>query len=161
MEVTGPFGATFLMPNDPSANIIMICTGTGSAPFRAFTERRRRAMPEAPGRLVLFFGARRPEELPYFGPLQKVPARLLTQHLCFSRVQGQPRSYVQDRIREHAASLAPLLSAGATSVYICGLKGMESGVDDAFAHVCREAGLDWASLKTETRASGRYHVETY
>jgi benzoyl-CoA 2,3-dioxygenase component A len=42
VQVTGPFGATFLMPNDPSANILMICTGTGSAPFRAFTERRRR-----------------------------------------------------------------------------------------------------------------------
>ncbi len=31
--VTGPFGATFLMPNDANANLIMICTGTGSAPF--------------------------------------------------------------------------------------------------------------------------------
>src|SRR5476649_513035 len=43
LEVTGPFGATFLMPDDATANIIMICTGTGSAPFRGFTERRRRA----------------------------------------------------------------------------------------------------------------------
>ena len=41
IDRTGPFGATFLMPNDPQANIIMICTGTGSAPFRAFTERLR------------------------------------------------------------------------------------------------------------------------
>src|SRR5215467_13190875 len=47
VDVTGPFGATFLMPNDPSTNIIMICTGTGSAPFRGFTERRRRATPDA------------------------------------------------------------------------------------------------------------------
>jgi benzoyl-CoA 2,3-dioxygenase component A len=34
VQVTGPFGATFLMPNDPAANLLMICTGTGSAPFR-------------------------------------------------------------------------------------------------------------------------------
>jgi hypothetical protein len=33
------------MPNDAQANVIMICSGTGSAPFRAFTERRRRAAP--------------------------------------------------------------------------------------------------------------------
>jgi benzoyl-CoA 2,3-epoxidase subunit A len=39
VALTGPFGATFLMPNDPQANIIMVCTGTGSAPFRAFTMR--------------------------------------------------------------------------------------------------------------------------
>jgi benzoyl-CoA 2,3-dioxygenase component A len=149
------------MPNDSAANIIMICTGTGSAPFRAFTERRRRAMPQAPGRLLLFFGARRPEELPYFGPLQKVPVRLLTQHLCYSRLPGTPKHYVQDRIRLEREIVANLLPESATHVYICGLKGMESGVDEAFADVCRAATIDWAALKAEMRASGRYHVETY
>ncbi|MBV9077248.1 MAG: benzoyl-CoA oxygenase, partial [Methylobacteriaceae bacterium] len=161
VEVTGPFGATFLLPNDPSATIVMICTGTGSAPFRAFTERRRRAMPTAPGRLLLFFGARRPEELPYFGPLQKVPATLLAQHLCYSRVPGEPKTYVQDRIRAEAATLAGLVGRPETHVYICGLKGMEAGVDEAFADVCRAAALDWTALKAEMRGSGRYHVETY
>ncbi|WP_159008550.1 benzoyl-CoA 2,3-epoxidase subunit BoxA [Bradyrhizobium sp. S69] len=161
IEVTGPFGATFLMPNDPSANIVMICTGTGSAPFRAFTERRRRAMPEAPGRLLLFFGARRPEELPYFGPLQKVPETILGKHLCYSRVPGKPRVYVQDRIRTEASQMAALLSDSRTHVYICGLRGMESGVDEAFADACRSASVDWAALKPEMRENGRYHVETY
>ncbi|WP_424627780.1 benzoyl-CoA 2,3-epoxidase subunit BoxA [Bradyrhizobium sp. SYSU BS000235] len=161
VEVTGPFGATFLMPDDPSAHIIMICTGTGSAPFRGFTERRRRAMPDAPGKLMLFFGARRPQELPYFGPLQRVPAKLLTQHLCYSRVPNEPRVYVQDRIRSEMASVAELLRNEGTHVYICGLKGMESGVDEAFADTCRAASIDWADLKRAMRESGRYHVETY
>jgi benzoyl-CoA 2,3-dioxygenase component A len=161
VQVTGPFGATFLIPNDPAANIIMICTGTGSAPFRAFTERRRRAMPQSSGRLLLFFGARRPEELPYFGPLQKVPARLLGQFLCYSRVPETPKTYVQDRIRVESDLVASLLREPATHVYICGLKGMESGVDEAFADVCRHAATDWAALKSEMRVGGRYHVETY
>jgi benzoyl-CoA 2,3-dioxygenase component A len=143
------------------ANVIMICTGTGSAPFRAFTERRRRAMPQAPGKLLLFFGARRPEELPYFGPLQKVPPRLLTQHLCYSRVAGAPKTYVQDRIRVESEMVGNLLREPATHVYICGLKGMESGVDEAFADVCRHAAIDWNAVKGEMRANGRYHVETY
>lgn len=161
VDVTGPFGATFLHPNDPAANIIMICTGTGSAPFRAFTERRRRAMPDAAGRLLLFFGARRPEELPYFGPLQKVPDRLLGKHFCYSRVPGEPRVYVQDRIRTEAAAVAKLLGDANTHVYICGLKGMETGVDEAFADACRGASVDWAALKIAMRDNGRYHVETY
>jgi benzoyl-CoA 2,3-dioxygenase component A len=161
VEVTGPFGATFLHPNDPAANVIMICTGTGSAPFRAFTERRRRAMPDAPGRLLLFFGARRPEELPYFGPLQKVPEKLLGKHFCYSRVPGQPRVYVQDRIRSEAATVSALLKDANTHVYICGLKGMETGVDEAFADVCRGASTEWTALKAAMRETGRYHVETY
>ncbi len=161
VEVTGPFGATFLLPNDPAANIVMICTGTGSAPMRAFTERRRRAMPDAAGRMLLFFGARRPQELPYFGPLQKVPDKLLGKYLCYSRVPGEPRTYVQDRIRTEAAQIAALLDDARTYVYICGLKGMETGVDEAFADACRHAGMDWAALKTAMREGGRYHVETY
>ncbi|MGH8832644.1 MAG: benzoyl-CoA 2,3-epoxidase subunit BoxA, partial [Polaromonas sp.] len=42
VQVIGPFGASFLMPNHPRSNIVMICTGTGSAPMRAMTEWRRR-----------------------------------------------------------------------------------------------------------------------
>ncbi|MCP1335862.1 benzoyl-CoA 2,3-epoxidase subunit BoxA [Futiania mangrovi] len=161
VQVTGPFGGTFLMPNDPSANIVMICTGTGSAPFRAFTERRRRAMPGAPGKLILYFGARTPGELPYFGPLKKVPPALMEQHLVYSRVPDSPKEYVQDRMRVNGEALSGLLTSDRTHIYICGLKGMETGVDEALADICRKHGLDWATIKPVMRASGRYHVETY
>ena len=161
VEVTGPFGATFLMPNDTQANIIMICTGTGSAPFRAFTERRRRAMQNAAGKAIMFFGARTPQELPYFGPLQKVPNSLLEKHLVFSRVPGSDKEYVQDRMRTEAGTVAALLQSPATHIYICGLKGMEAGVDEALADICRKTGQDWSKLKPEMRAQGRFHVETY
>lgn len=161
VSVTGPFGATFLMPNDPAADIVMICTGTGSAPFRAFTERRRRAAPGAEGKLVMFFGARTPQELPYFGPLQKVPASLLEQHLVFSRLPGRPKEYVQDRMRASAPRLADLLRSERTHVFICGLKGMEAGVDAALADICAAHALDWTDLKARMRSEGRYHVETY
>lgn len=161
VQLTGPFGATFLKPGDPNADILMICTGTGSAPFRAFTERRRRAMPDAAGKLVMFFGARTPEELPYFGPLQKVPASVLEQHLVYSRVAGRPKEYVQDRMRAQGDRVAELLRKPLTHVFICGLRGMETGVDEALADICRAHGLSWAELKPEMRTSGRYHVETY
>ncbi len=161
VDLTGPFGATFLMPTDPEADIIMICTGTGSAPFRAFTEHRRRSMPDSPGKLHLYFGARRPEELPYFGPLKKVPKSLLVQDLVFSRIPGEPKEYVQDRMRKRADALAGLLAKDKTHIFVCGLKGMEAGVDEAFADICRNVGLDWQQLKPRLRDEGRYHVETY
>ena len=161
VQVTGPFGATFLMPDDPSANIIMICTGTGSAPFRGFTERRRRTMRDAPGRMMLYFGARRPEELPYFGPLQKVPDGLLRKHFAYSRVPGEAKTYVQDRMRATAEEMLIFLKNARTHIYICGLKGMETGVDEAMADICRSSEMDWASLRADMRAQGRYHVETY
>jgi benzoyl-CoA 2,3-epoxidase subunit A len=161
VEVTGPFGSTFLMPNDPTANIVMICTGTGSAPFRGFTEWRRRTMPDAEGRLLLFFGARRPEELPYFGPLQKVPDTLLRKHFAYSRVPGERKTYVQDLMRREAASIGALMKSDRTHIYACGLKGMEQGVEAALDDVCLEAGLVWADLRKTMCETGRYHVETY
>ena len=39
MSVAGPVGKTMLLPKDPNADVIMIATGTGIAPFRAFLHR--------------------------------------------------------------------------------------------------------------------------
>ena len=158
--VTGPFGSTFLMPDDRDCNLIMICTGTGAAPFRAMTERRRRN-PPWDSRMLLFFGSRTPGELPYFGPLKKLPDRLLRKELVFSRLKDQPKEYVQDRIRMCRTEVVDLLRQKNTYVYICGLKGMETGVDEALADVCKSADMDWKTLLDGMRQQGRYHVETY
>ena len=50
VKVVGPYGASFLMPNHPGSTLLMVCTGTGSAPMRAMTERRRRRMRARRGR---------------------------------------------------------------------------------------------------------------
>ena len=162
VQVAGPFGASFLMPNHPGANIIMICTGTGSAPMRAMTERRRRRMAlKEGGELLLFFGARTPEELPYFGPLMKLPKELIDVQLAFSRVPEKQKEYVQDRMRASSDKVARLLGDKNTFVYLCGHKQMEEGVDSAFAEVCNAHAKDWTRLRGDLRGAGRYHVETY
>ena len=161
VQVTGPFGATFLMPNDSDARILMICTGTGSAPMRAFTMQRQRMGCADRGRMTMFFGARAPESLPYFGPLKKVPHSLLQQHLVFSRMPGQPREYVQDRMRAETGAVAGMLGDPSTHIYICGLKEMEDGVELALTQIARTIGQEWNSLRATMRDAGRYHVETY
>jgi len=161
VQVTGPFGATFLMPNHPEANIIMICTGTGSAPFRAMTEYRRRHMSSAPGELVLYFGARTPGELPYFGPLNKLSGKLIDKQLVFSRLPDVPKEYVQDRMLVQGDKLTQLLKSEHTHIYICGLKNMEKGVESAFDTICGNKGMNWETIKGAMRKTGRYHVETY
>ncbi|MCF3948763.1 benzoyl-CoA 2,3-epoxidase subunit BoxA [Acidiphilium sp. AL] len=161
IEVIGPFGATFLMPDDPDADIVMICTGTGSAPFRGFTERRRRTASTPRGRLHLYFGARTPGELPYFGPLQRLPETLIVKELVYSRIPEQPREYVQDRMRSRSASLAALLAKDTLHIYICGVHGLESGAEAALTDIAANAGLDWSALRARMRAEGRFHVETY
>jgi benzoyl-CoA 2,3-dioxygenase component A len=178
VQVTGPFGTSFLMPNHSKSHLVMICTGTGSAPMRAMTEWRRRqrtatgasrggAWGQASsgnfegGKLMLFFGARTQEELPYFGPLQNLPKDFIDIHLSFSRTPGAPKRYVQDAMRERAADLAPLLADPDTYFYVCGLKAMEEGVVLALRDVAEQAGLDWETLGAALKREGRLHLETY
>jgi benzoyl-CoA 2,3-dioxygenase component A len=162
VKVVGPYGASFLMPNHPGSSILMVCTGTGSAPMRAMTERRRRRIGlKEGGELTLFFGARTPGELPYFGPLMKLPKDFIDINLAFSRLPDQPKHYVQDLIRARGERVARMLNDENCYIYICGLKGMEKGVEEAFADACRASGTDWHTLLPELRAQSRYHVETY
>ena len=191
VQVIGPFGASFLMPNHPKSHIVMICTGTGSAPMRAMTEWRRRlrarasagpsqasATPSGGGRdagadwglhsgkfeggkLMLFFGARTQEELPYFGPLQNLPKDFIDINFAFSRTPGQPKKYVQDAMRERAADLAQLLGDANSYFYVCGLKSMEEGVVLALKDIATLAGLDWEPLGATLKRDGRLHLETY
>jgi benzoyl-CoA 2,3-epoxidase subunit A len=164
VQVIGPFGVSFLMPNHPKSSIVMICTGTGSAPMRAMTEWRRRLRKSGKfegGKLMLFFGARTKEELPYFGPLGNLPRDFIDINFAFSRTPGDPRRYVQDLMRARAADLAPLLSDPNAYFYVCGLKAMEDGVVLALRDVAREAGLDWDATGASLRRDGRLHLETY
>jgi benzoyl-CoA 2,3-epoxidase subunit A len=147
VNIVGPFGSTFLMPNHPQANLLMICTGTGSAPMRGFTERVRREAQakKSHGKLMLFFGARTQGELPYFG----------------SRTPNEPKKYVQDVMIERASDVAALLKDEQTYIYVCGLKGMETGVLEALETIAKQAGMDWQAQALTMKSQGRIHFETY
>jgi benzoyl-CoA 2,3-dioxygenase component A len=186
VQVVGPFGASFLMPNHPRSHVVMICTGTGSAPMRAMTEWRRRLRRTAAGpsqggaapsggseawghdagkfesgKLMLFFGARTQAELPYFGPLQSLPKDFIDTHFAFSREVGKPKRYVQDAMRERAADLAAMLADPNAYFYVCGLKAMEEGVVLALRDIATQAGLDWDVVGSTLKQEGRLHLETY
>jgi benzoyl-CoA 2,3-dioxygenase component A len=164
VKVIGPFGASFLMPNHPKSSIVMICTGTGSAPMRGMTEWRRRLRQSGKfesGKLMLFFGARTQQELPYFGPLQNLPKDFIDINFAFSRAVNQPKKYVQDLMRERTADLAPLLADPHAYFYVCGLKSMEEGVLLALQDIVEKAGMNWEQTKQSLKQNGRLHLETY
>jgi benzoyl-CoA 2,3-epoxidase subunit A len=164
VDVIGPFGSSFLMPNHPKSHIVMICTGTGSAPMRAMTEWRRRLRQSGKfdgGKLMLFFGARAQAELPYFGPLQQLPKDFIDIEFCYSRETGQPKRYVQDAMRERAADLAAMLKDPNAYFYVCGLKAMEEGVVLALKDIASTAGMNWESIGADLKTQGRLHLETY
>jgi benzoyl-CoA 2,3-dioxygenase component A len=139
--VAGPYGASFLMPNHPGAKLLMICAGAGAAPMRAMTERRRRRLGRAEGgSILLFFGARRRSELPYFGPLKRLPKELVETELCFSREPDVPRARA-DRMQARREAVGTRRRRRVH--FLCGHKRMEQGVFEQWPRIAQGRGLDY------------------
>jgi len=164
VAITGPTGKTLLLPDDPASNLILVATGTGIAPFRAFLRRIYLELPEWTGAVYLFFGVRTEAECLYrseFEALRGRPGYRLV--FAFSREQTTSdgrRLYVQHRMAERIGELRDLFSQRNTYLYICGLKGLEEGIEAVFMD---EARPDSASLNSfqEMRKAGRILIETY
>lgn len=126
----------FKLPITSKTPLIMVAAGTGLAPFRAFLSERVQVQKigKEIGQMVLFFGCRNPnEDFIYREELAEMQAvlgdklRLVT---AFSRAEGSPRQYVQDRVSELGNDVVKMIDEGA-SFYICGRAGMAREVEKA------------------------------
>ena len=115
----------------------------------------------AQGKLLLFAGARTPEDLPYGGELLSLSPDFIGVHTAFSRQAGAPKRHVQDAMRERSADLVPLLQDRNTFFYVCGVKGMEEGAVMALRDAAMRAGMGWNALSASLKEQGRLHIETY
>jgi benzoyl-CoA 2,3-dioxygenase component A len=162
VRLTGPFGATFLLPEDPEARLLMICTGTGIAPMRGMIERRIGQGTAGKERIMLIYGGRTLADLPYLADLQKqADAGLIKLFIALSREGDTPRRYVQDVIAEQSEIIDPLFQRSDSHVYLCGLVAMEAPVIDALSQGLERRGEDAGPSLDRMRREGRLHVETY
>merc|ERR1712003_31944 len=63
--------------------------------------------------------------------------------------------------REYKDELWELMQKPNTHIYMCGLKGMESGMEECFGPVAEKNGLNWKEFAKEMKKTHRYHVEVY
>lgn len=161
VKITGPVGESFLMPESPDVPLLMICTGTGIAPMRGMIRRRLRRDGERGGPMLLLYGARSRDELPYAEELESCDAAHVELHTALSRVPGVPKRYVQQLVTESAARIAEFVLQRGACIYVCGLSAMEHEVDAALAQAIGCAGGDWNAVRTALVEQGRYHVEVY
>jgi benzoyl-CoA 2,3-dioxygenase component A len=160
-HVTGPVGDTFLMPDDPGVPLLMVCTGTGVAPMRGMIQRRLRLGCARREDLMLVYGGRRPDELPYLEELASRRAEQLDLNIGYSRVAGTPRTYVQDLLLARRVDVAYLMRDRGACLYLCGLRSMELGVKQALAEILGLTDESWEHYSRRLAASGRFHVEVY
>lgn len=121
----------FKLPLTSTTPIIMIASGTGIAPFRAFLQERIRlqSMGREIGKSVLFYGFRNQGEYLYESEIQNARALLgpsFTIVTARSR-EGEP-CYVQDRVRERFGEVKDMLLQQNAVLYVCGSANMGHGV---------------------------------
>ncbi|MDG2955214.1 assimilatory sulfite reductase (NADPH) flavoprotein subunit [Bisgaard Taxon 10/6] len=155
----------FRLPQDHGKPIIMIGSGTGIAPFRAFLQQR--AADEADGKNWLIFGNQHfaLDFLYQAEWLQFAKDGFLNKYsFAWSRDQKE-KIYVQHKIRENAADIWQWIQDGAY-IYVCGDAGrMAKDVDKALLDVIAQQGKLSAEEAEEfldgLREDKRYQRDVY
>ncbi len=170
LKITGPVGKEMLLPADETATIIMMATGTGIAPFRAFLWRMFKEQHENyqfRGLAWLIFGVPKTANILYKEDLEKLAAEFpdnfrLTYAISREQQNAEGgRMYIQHRVAENAEEMWQLMQSQKTHTYMCGLKGMESGIEEALSNLATQNGTSWSDFQKRMKKEHRWHVETY
>ena len=173
VKITGPVGKEMLLPEDEEANVIMLATGTGIAPMRTYLRRmfepseREKNGWQFRGKAWLLMGVPTTPNLLYDDDFNRYVSEFpenFRYTKAISREQQNAnggRMYIQDRVSENAEEIFSWIENPKTHVYMCGLRGMEPGIDEAMTAAATAKGLNWAELRPQLKKADRWHVETY
>jgi ferredoxin--NADP+ reductase len=173
VKITGPVGKEMLLPEDEEANVIMLATGTGIAPMRTYLRRmfepseREKNGWHFRGKAWLLMGVPTTPNLLYDDDFNRYVSEFpenFRYTKAISREQQNAnggRMYIQDRVSENAEEIFSWIENPKTHVYMCGLRGMEPGIDEAMTAAATAKGLNWAELRPQLKKADRWHVETY
>ncbi|CAI5481449.1 unnamed protein product, partial [Closterium sp. Yama58-4] len=170
VKITGPVGKEMLMPIDQNATIIMLGTGTGIAPFRSFLWRmffEKHDDYKFTGLAWLFLGVPTSSSLLYREEFEKMKEKFpknFRLDFAVSREQTNAKGekmYIQTRMAEYANELWSLFKKDNTYTYMCGLKGMEKGIDEIMTSLAEKDGINWLEYKKQLKKNEQWNVETY
>ncbi|QRN41474.1 MAG: assimilatory sulfite reductase (NADPH) flavoprotein subunit [Neisseriaceae bacterium] len=155
----------FRLPNNSSVPIIMIASGTGIAPFRAFMQERKNT--NATGQNWLIFGNQKvTDDFLYQVEWQNWYKQGLLNKisLAWSR-QRLNKVYVQHKLEQEAETLWRWLQKGA-HIYVCGAANtMAKDVEQKLLQIIQDKGYltedDAEEYLNELRMTDRYQRDVY
>lgn len=148
LKVTGPSGRRYLLPvNKEEFNYVFFATGTGIAPFRGMIMELFEA--GITNEVALVFGCPYRTDLIYPKFLNEMEEKHENFHYIKmisreDRRDNGSKYYVQTAIEDRPDILDPILSKENTLIYICGMKGMESGI---YHNLAKRGHMGYLRLK--------------
>jgi ferredoxin--NADP+ reductase len=161
ITITGPYGLPFEVPAEPEAKLILIGTGTGIAPFRAFVKHLYRDVSTFRGRVWLFHGARSGLDLLYMNEGNNDLAQYYDRETFEAFRVLSPRPNWADpiawdqAIAERADELWRMIGEPETYVYVAGLEKIRPELDRVFARLAGSPEK-WERRRAELAAGGRW-----
>lgn len=164
--LTGPYVSPFKMPLDNRANLLMVGTGTGIAPFRAFAQLIYERRGDWNGQVRLFYGGRSGLDLMYANDEASDLGNYYDAKTfkAFKALGTRPlmtsAQALEHGLREHAAEAWHLLKQPNTYVFISGLGKIALVFERVMADQAGSAA-DWSSLKERLTEEGRWSELIY
>lgn len=161
ITMAGPYGLAFEIPEEMDANLILIGSGTGIAPFRAFVKHLYKNVPGWRGTITLFYGARSGLELLYMNEERDDFSQYydIDTFQAFKALSPRPSWSAsidwEGALGPRSESLWNLLGQPHTYVYVAGLEKMRDELDKAFSQIAGSK-QKWARRKAELSAGGRW-----
>jgi ferredoxin--NADP+ reductase len=155
------FGIPFNIPDDKSANLLLIGLGTGIAPFRALVKKIYHQEGGWKGKVMLLYGARSGLELLYMNNKRDDFTRYYDEGTFEAIKALSPRPNWVDpiawdyAIEERAEEIWKMLSEGHTYVYVAGLEPIRDTLDRLFGTLCGSTDA-WLKRKAELIEKGRW-----
>lgn len=179
VQLSGPSGKRFLLPeNAHDFNYVFFATGTGIAPFRGMLIDLFESGYK--GEIALVFGCAYRTDLLYVDFFREMCDKYKNLHWvnCISREDRRKNGgkfYVQSAIEDQGEILDPILRKENTLIYLCGLKGMQTGIYHNLAlkgyneYLVLRGDLNnippkdwtWEDIKTDIKPSSRTFEEVY
>jgi len=179
VNITGPSGKRFILPEHPEAfNYLFFATGTGIAPFRGMVKELMAR--KTTNSVNIIFGCPYRTDLLYADYFQKLDREMSNFNYLVSVSREQirrdgSRPYVQHQLIDNREILQPILHQPNTLIYVCGLKGMETGIFKTLHRLgmheymnfrkgsAEDVTADWTDdhWKKAVKPSERMFVETY
>ena len=162
----GPVGYPFVIPDDKSADILMLGMGTGIAPFRTLIRQIYEKVGRWEGRVRLFYGARSPLEMLYMNDENSDLANYFDQPTFKAFQAVSPRPALDAPIalgaalEQNAAEVWNMLQRGNTRVFVAGTANLLPAIEQAMIALSG-SGANWLRVENALKSSGRWSEVLY
>ena len=153
-----------LSPEVQHGPLLLVAAGTGITPFLAFLEDRRARLQqgESVRDCFLYYGCQNKTQSSWFDEELRTyleSGALTGLYYAFSREPTEKKQYVQDRIEENQATIAPLLVEHSGYCFVCGAHQMTSGLADTLNKIL-SLHANPIDVKTLTE-NGKYLLDVW